>query len=237
MVMLNDLDRFHLVIDVIDRVPGLAAQRRAPAPGDGRPPPRGAGLDARARRGRARDPRLDLAALSRSPGRILVVNAGSTSLKLSLVDEDERTTPVDDFVPADAVGHRIVHLGRLVVEAAADRRRAAGGTSRRAPRSRRCTTGRRWRRSSARARRCRTSRTSRSPTRTSTARCRTRRDGTRFPRTGGPGTASCATASTGSPSRGSPSRCGSRGSSSATSAAAARSPPSPTAARSTRRWA
>ena len=26
MVMLNDLDRFHLVIDVIDRVPGLAAQ-------------------------------------------------------------------------------------------------------------------------------------------------------------------------------------------------------------------
>ena len=35
MVMLNDLDRFHLVIDVIDRVPGLAARRGAPAPGDG----------------------------------------------------------------------------------------------------------------------------------------------------------------------------------------------------------
>ena len=29
MVMLNDLDRFHLVIDVIDRVPGLGSQRRA----------------------------------------------------------------------------------------------------------------------------------------------------------------------------------------------------------------
>ena len=29
MVMLNDLDRFHLVIDVIDRVPGLARARRA----------------------------------------------------------------------------------------------------------------------------------------------------------------------------------------------------------------
>ena len=28
MVMLNDLDRFHLVIDVIDRVPGLGDERR-----------------------------------------------------------------------------------------------------------------------------------------------------------------------------------------------------------------
>ena len=33
MVMLNDLDRFHLVLDVIDRVPGLAAQGRPPAAG------------------------------------------------------------------------------------------------------------------------------------------------------------------------------------------------------------
>ncbi len=50
-------------------------------------------------------------------GRILVVNAGSTSLKLSVVDESGASTPVDDFVEADAVGHRIVHFGDLLVEA------------------------------------------------------------------------------------------------------------------------
>ena len=81
MVMLNDLDRFHLVIDVIDRVPGLAAEaahlrqemvdRRLRRPG----------VDARARRRRPGHPGLDLAALSRMLGRILVVNAGSTSLE------------------------------------------------------------------------------------------------------------------------------------------------------------
>ena len=36
MVMLNDLDRFHLVIDVIDRVPGLARGPAHAAPADGR---------------------------------------------------------------------------------------------------------------------------------------------------------------------------------------------------------
>ena len=35
MVMLNDLDRFHLVIDVIDRVPALGEHAAAPASGDG----------------------------------------------------------------------------------------------------------------------------------------------------------------------------------------------------------
>jgi acetate kinase len=46
---------------------------------------------------------------------ILVVNAGSTSLKLHLVDENERAVPVDDFagVPdsIEAVAHRVVHGG------------------------------------------------------------------------------------------------------------------------------
>jgi acetate kinase len=45
---------------------------------------------------------------------VLVVNAGSTSLKLHLVSEDE-SRPVDDFVAAGAVGHRVVHGGRRFV--------------------------------------------------------------------------------------------------------------------------
>ncbi len=46
---------------------------------------------------------------------VLVVNAGSTSLKLHLVDgEDARA--VEGFEPADAVGHRIVHGGARFVE-------------------------------------------------------------------------------------------------------------------------
>jgi acetate kinase len=42
---------------------------------------------------------------------VLVVNAGSTSLKLHLVHGDE-SRPVDGFVAAEAVGHRVVHGGR-----------------------------------------------------------------------------------------------------------------------------
>ena len=91
MVMLNDLDRFHLVIDVIDRVPGLGRARGAAAPGDG-----DARLAARAytrEHGEddAGDPRLDVAVLSAD---VLVVNAGSTSLKLSVVDGDDESRPV-----------------------------------------------------------------------------------------------------------------------------------------------
>jgi acetate kinase len=42
---------------------------------------------------------------------VLVVNAGSMSLKLHLVRGDE-SLPVDSFVATDAVGHRVVHGGR-----------------------------------------------------------------------------------------------------------------------------
>jgi acetate kinase len=41
---------------------------------------------------------------------VLVVNAGSTSLKLHRV-AGGRAEPVEDFVPADAIGHRVVHGG------------------------------------------------------------------------------------------------------------------------------
>lgn len=46
----------------------------------------------------------------RADVRVLAVNAGSTSLKLHLVDGDDATA-VDGYVDADAVGHRVVHGG------------------------------------------------------------------------------------------------------------------------------
>jgi acetate kinase len=46
---------------------------------------------------------------------VLTVNAGSTSLKLSLV-EGETSRPVDGFEQADAVGHRVVHGGARYTE-------------------------------------------------------------------------------------------------------------------------
>ena len=52
--------------------------------------------------------------------RVLVVNAGSTSLKLSVVDPDETSTEVasldDPPGHVDAVGHRVVHGGPRLVE-------------------------------------------------------------------------------------------------------------------------
>ena len=42
--------------------------------------------------------------------RVLAVNAGSTSLKLHLVDGEEAIV-VEGWADADAVGHRVVHGG------------------------------------------------------------------------------------------------------------------------------
>ena len=102
MVMLNDLDRFHLVMDVIDRVPGLAERaghvrqemaderlrHRAYTREHGDRPARRHRLvlaRARARPGRARDAGIGASL------RVLVVNAGSSSLKLTLLDGQDNT--------------------------------------------------------------------------------------------------------------------------------------------------
>ena len=92
MVMLNDLDRFHLVMDVIDRVPGLAASaghvRQLMA--DKRislPAPTPASR-ARTRR-RSRDWKWP-----HCERRILVVNAGSSSLKLRVLDGQDSVVGV-----------------------------------------------------------------------------------------------------------------------------------------------
>ena len=112
--MLNDLDRFHLVIDVIDRVPGLGDARGAPAAGDGR---RAARARAPTRASTARTiptirdwtwPQLSVA--------ILVVNAGSTSLKLSRrrrrrARRGRSTRSRRRRRGVDAVAHRVVHGG------------------------------------------------------------------------------------------------------------------------------
>ncbi len=112
MVMLNDLDRYLLVIDVIDRVPGLSETRRPSAAGHGRRKAPCPGVHARARRGRSGHHQLDLdAGLN-----VLVVNAGSESLKLELVSADDtavRVESLDAVEPreVDAVAHRVVHGG------------------------------------------------------------------------------------------------------------------------------
>ena len=68
MVMLNDLDRFHLVMDVDRPRAGPVRIVRPVAPGDERPAPPRARVHARARRGRTGDPGLGLAVLTRGRG-------------------------------------------------------------------------------------------------------------------------------------------------------------------------
>ena len=69
MVMLNDLDRFHLVIDVIDRVPGLGPRAGARPPADGGQAHRGPRVHAGRGRGRPGDRELGLAVRHGDGGR------------------------------------------------------------------------------------------------------------------------------------------------------------------------
>ena len=141
MVMLNDLDRFHLVIDVIDRVPALG-ERAAHL----RQEMEDARLRARAytREHGEDDPEIrDWTWPSSAVSSILVVNAGSTSLKLSIVDGDDAVAAgrrrLRTRTTSTPSAHRVVHggarFGEPVVVDDARARRAR----RRSPSSRRCT--------------------------------------------------------------------------------------------------
>ena len=65
MCVRNDIDRFHLVIDVIDRVPGLGVPCGRSSPGDGGPATRARALHPGARRGSARGQGMGMAVLNR----------------------------------------------------------------------------------------------------------------------------------------------------------------------------
>ena len=163
MVMLNDLDRFHLVMDVIDRVPGLGERaaglrqqmaderlrHRAYTREHGDDPP-----DVRDWTWPGGAPARDGArrAACRADGgvRVLVANAGSSSLKLSLLDADDselwaseleapRAVIEADAVAAalaelpaapDAAGHRIVHGGERFRDAVVVDDEVLGGAAR-----------------------------------------------------------------------------------------------------------
>ena len=130
MVMLNDMDRFHLVIDVIDRVPGLgprAAHLRQQMVDERL---RHRAYTREHRRRLARRARLDLAALGADPVsvRVLVVNAGSSSLKLRLLGPGDELEAEHDLAPDDARRARGGARGR----ARAGRRRPPRRARRRA---------------------------------------------------------------------------------------------------------
>ncbi len=136
MVMLNDLDRFHLVIDVIDRVPALgsqAAHLRQQMVDERvrcRAYTREHGEDA------PRDPRLDLAAL-RASLRVLVVNAGSSSLKLSLLDGRRRLVSAEPALAA-GTGRRASSARRRSTRRPASTRSVTGSSTAAASSSSRC---------------------------------------------------------------------------------------------------
>ena len=125
MVMLNDLDRFHLVIDVIDRVPGARRARGAHPAGDGGRAAARPRVHARARRGRPGDPRLDLAELgvSSDPRRQRGLDEPQALDRRRRRATRGRSSRSMAAAQVDAVAHRVVHGGArfgdpVVVDAA-----------------------------------------------------------------------------------------------------------------------
>ena len=163
MVMLNDLDRFHLVMDVIDRVPGLADRaggfarrwwiggwRRGPTPAStARTTPRSATGRGPADRGARPGPerRVELAQgvaswspVSREPERATTESLGRWSQPRRYASVIARARQGDTGI--DAVAHRVVHGGTRVPAAVVVDDRQWSDASRHWPSSRHCTTRR-----------------------------------------------------------------------------------------------
>ena len=127
--MLNDLDRYHLVIDVIDRVPGLAVAGRPRPAADGRPAARGAGLHPARGRGPAGDPRLDLAGLTRPAW----TRGSSSSTRGRAASSSGSSTPTDAVVGVGATLPTRSGSPRTRRSCAEAIARARGGRRRRPP--------------------------------------------------------------------------------------------------------
>ena len=126
MVVMNDLDRFHLAGDVVDRVPSLGYRaahfKHTPA----RQVAGASSIHPRIRRRSSRSPRLGLVALnttrsgrSRSPMNILVINAGSSTLKYKLFqmqDRESGETVLAEGSVEQAEGSGIVSAAETAIE-------------------------------------------------------------------------------------------------------------------------
>ena len=144
--MLNQIDRFDLAIDVIDRVPRLQATVGAHA----REQLKNKLIEHRQlrphpRRGPARDPRLAVDAARPGPAspaaatrcsepeaelRVLVVNAGSSSLKLARLDDDGAVAAATTVERWEGEGH-LEPLAAFLDGVRAGRRRRAPRRARR----------------------------------------------------------------------------------------------------------
>ena len=137
MVMLNDLDRFHLVMDVIDRVPGLGHASGGPAPAtwptSGCATARTRASTARTRPRSATGPgRADARAAARrqrgleqpqaARARRRPTHARRARRWSGRATARSRRDALDGLPEVDAVGHRVVHGGDALPRAGLDRR-------------------------------------------------------------------------------------------------------------------